>query len=84
MACAEQLEVTCRDPFEQRHMRLNEIQIGAHSDAHQPRAFEVEIVLDPNFGIEHARDAGDEEYEDEPRGDARGDGAVGVSGDAGR
>ncbi len=54
-------------------MRLNEIQVRAHPNAHQPRALEVEIVLDPYFGVEHAHDARDEQHDDEPRGDARGD-----------
>ena len=63
-------------------MRLNEIQVRAHPDAHQPRALEVEIVLDPNFRVEHPHDARDEQHDDEPRADARGVDAVGVRGDA--
>ena len=65
-------------------MRMNEIQVRAHPDAHEPRALEVEIVLDPYFGKENARDARDEQDDDEPRADARGIDAVSVSGDASR
>ncbi len=65
-------------------MRLNEIQVRAHPDAHQPRAFEIEIVLDPDFGVEHPDDARDEQDDDEPRGDARGVDGVRGRGDASR
>jgi len=50
---------------------LNEIEVRAHPDAHEPRALEVEIVLDPYFGKERAQDARDGERDDEPRADAR-------------
>ena len=63
-------------------MRLNEIQVRAHPDAHQPRALEVEIVLDPHLGIEHPHDARDEQHGDEPYADARGVDTVGVRGDS--
>ena len=65
-------------------MRLNEIEVRAHPNAHEPRALEVEIVLDPYFRIEHAQDARDGQRDDEPRADAGGIDAVGVSGDAAR
>ena len=65
-------------------MRLNEIQIRAHPDAHQPRALEVEIVLDPHFRIEHPHDAWDKQHDDEPRANARGVSAGSASGDAPR
>jgi len=72
MAGAEQLEITCRKPFEQRHMRMNEIQVRAHPNADQPRALKVEVVLDPDFRIEHPHHARDKQHDDEPCPDARG------------
>ena len=65
-------------------MGVNEIEVGAHADAYQPRAFEIEIVLDPDFGIEHPQNARDEQDDDEPRADASVVGAAGVSGEASR
>jgi len=63
---------------------LNEIDVRAHPDADQPRALEVEIVLDPYFRIEHAQDARGGQHDDEPRADACGVDAVGARGGAPR
>ena len=65
-------------------MRVNEIQVRAHPNAHEPRALEVEIVLDPHLRVEHPHHARDEQRDDEPCTDACGAGVVGGRGDAPR